>query len=142
MSNVKESFHLKGDSDDQIRYLIDHDFYIYDDLGSTGFGINKESTDVTWKQRVWFIILEERLSSGRPTIITTNYSRQKIKDNCGERTYSRMYAESNCIIEMFDYPDLRNPLPVQEAEKQAIKEAKVLAKEFEEYKKSRIFSKK
>lgn len=110
MSKIKESFDLKGDSDEQIKYLIDHDFYIYDDLGSTGFGMNRESTDVTWKQKVWFLMVEERLVSARPTIITTNYKRSQIRDNCGERTYSRLYSQDNCIIEMFSYPDLRKPL--------------------------------
>lgn len=114
ISKVKQSFDLKGDSDDEARYLMDHEFYIYDDLGSTGAG-RKDEQDVTWKQKMWFILIDERISSGKPTIITTNYTRNKLRENIGERTYSRLYSTNNCIIEMFHYPDLRKPLSWQES---------------------------
>lgn len=114
ISRIKLSFDMKGDSDDEVRYLIDHEFYIYDDLGSTGCGI-KEDGNVTWKQKVWFILIDERIASTRPTIITTNYTRKEIMHNVGARAYSRLFAEENCIIEMFNYPDLRNPLSWENA---------------------------
>jgi DNA replication protein DnaC len=109
ISKVKSSFDMKGDSDDHVRFLIDHEFYIYDDLGSTGCGA-KEEGNVTWKQKVWFIMIEERIASNMPTVITTNYNRKQVLENLGERSYSRLFSQENCIIEMFGYPDLRNPL--------------------------------
>src|ERR1700677_1029935 len=48
ISRVKSSFQLKGDSDDEARYQIDHQFYIFDDLGSTGHQGDKENDDVSW----------------------------------------------------------------------------------------------
>lgn len=109
MSKVKMSFDLKGDSDNEVRDLIDHEFYIYDDLGSTGSG-PKDEGNVNWKQKVWFIMIDERIGCQRPTVITTNFTRKQIAEQIGERSYSRLFAEENCVIEMFKYPDLRNPI--------------------------------
>ena len=116
ISRVKSSFQLKGDSDDEARYQIDHQFYIFDDLGSTGHQGDKENDDVSWKQKMWFIVIDERKCSNLPTIITTNYSRKQIKEKVGERAYSRLYAQDNCIIEMHGYPDLRKPLSWRETD--------------------------
>jgi len=101
---IRSSMDMKGDYRSEIEYQCDHDFFVYDDIGSTGQG-----SSTGWRQEVLFEVINLRYESQRPTILTTNFTRQEIKEKLGWRTFSRMYAQENSIIEMFGYPDLRFP---------------------------------
>ncbi len=101
---IRSSMDLKGDYRGEIEYQIDHDFFIYDDLGSTGQG-----SATGWRQEVLFELINLRYESQLPTVITTNFTRRQVNEKIGQRSYSRIYASENCILEMFDYPDLRFP---------------------------------
>lgn len=103
ISRIKASFDMKGTFEDEIGYQCDHEFLIFDDLGSTGFG----PTD--FKKNVLFQVINLRYESQLPTVFTTNLTRKQLDDNIGPRATSRLYADENCIVEMFDYPDLRQP---------------------------------
>ncbi len=70
--------------------MIDDDFMIYDDLGSTGI------TD--WRKEIIFEMIDYRYSSMKPTIITTNLSVSEIKKTYHDRVLSRMFAKENTII--------------------------------------------
>lgn len=99
---------MQGDYQSAIKYQCDHEFFLYDDLGSTGQG------QTGWRQEVLFEMINTRYETDWPTIITTNFTRKEISDKIGPRAYSRMYSEASCIIEMFNYPDLRKPLSFRE----------------------------
>jgi DNA replication protein DnaC len=101
---IRASFEMKGDYHQEIEYQCDHEFFIYDDMGSTGKG-----GETGWRKEVIFELLNIRYESKNPTVITTNFTRKQVNDILGERTYSRLYSKENCVIEMFDYPDLRCP---------------------------------
>lgn len=99
---------MKGDYQEAVDYQCDHEFFIFDDLGSTGEGATG------WRQEVLFSMINLRYESLSPTVITTNLTRGDVARRIGERGYSRLYARENTIIEMFNYPDLRNPLNFRE----------------------------
>lgn len=82
-----------------LKYLIDDDFIILDDIGSTGL------TD--WRKEVLFSAIDMRYNSMKPTLITTNLSRKEFNELFHERFSSRLFASSNTIIEIHDGPDLR-----------------------------------
>lgn len=63
-----------------------------------------------WRQESLFSMINLRYESRHPTVITSNLNREQVKNRIGERGYSRMFSEENTIIEMWNYPDLRNPL--------------------------------
>lgn len=104
LNRIRSSFDMSGDYQSEIRYQCDHEFLIYDDLGSTGQGGASG-----WRQEVIFEVINLRYESQNPTVITTNYTRNDVKEKIGPRAYSRLYAQENCIIDMWDYPDLRYP---------------------------------
>ncbi len=104
LEKIRSSMDLKGDYRAAIEYNCDHEFFIYDDLGSTGMG-----SSTGWRQEVIFEMINLRYESQSPTIITTNYSRDKLKEIVGPRAASRLYAEENTCIDMFIYPDRRKP---------------------------------
>lgn len=91
-----------GDYHGEVEYQCDHEFFIYDDLGSTGSG-----SATGWRKEVIFDLINTRYESGKPTVITTNFTRNQVYTILGERTHSRLYAKENCMIDMWKYPDLR-----------------------------------
>jgi DNA replication protein DnaC len=107
MEKVRSSFDMKGDYHGEIEYLLDHDFVILDDLGSTGSGPTQ------WRKEVIFSMIDNRYSSKRPTVVSTNLNPQEMFEFLGERTKSRIMDKNNVYINMFDYPDLRMPLQGQ-----------------------------
>lgn len=87
-----------------LREKIDDDFIIIDDLGSSGY------TD--WRADMLFDLIEERYSSGKPTVFTTNLIRQDFvriyKDFQGERIADRLFDNvKNTILDLKDWPSKR-----------------------------------
>jgi len=101
MERIRNSFDMKGDYRQEVEYQIDHDLFMLDDIGSVGEGKSE------WRKEVLFEVINLRFESCRPTVFTTNYKPQEIKDKLGERAYSRLMAKENTVIDMFDYPDIR-----------------------------------
>lgn len=101
LERVRRSMDLQGDYHQAIKYHVDHEFLIFDDLGSTGSGKGE------WRQEVLFEVINLRYESKAPTIFTTNFNRQECKERLGERSFSRLFAEENTVIEMWKYPNLR-----------------------------------
>lgn len=93
-----------GDYRSEIEYQCDHELLIYDDIGSTGEG----KTD--WRKEVIFELINIRYESQRPTVLATNYNYEQVIQKLGERTYSRLFSKENTYIDLFPYPDLRNPI--------------------------------
>ena len=83
--------HLKG--------LIDDEFIIIDDVGSTGH------TD--WREEILMEAIDYRYTSGLPTLITSNLSRKQFYEIYNTRIGSRLFAKRNTIIDLEGMPDLR-----------------------------------
>lgn len=84
-----------------LEYMIDDDFVILDDVAS---GINPDKVshrDLEFRREVFFSFLDYRYNTHKPTIITSNLTRQQFKDVYSERIASRLFASENIIIEMF-----------------------------------------
>lgn len=89
----------KGDYTRHLYDLIDDEFVIIDDFGSSGFN--------EWRSEVLFNIVDKRYESGLPTIFTSNLNREEIMKGIGKRGASRFFASQNLIIEDYDGDDLR-----------------------------------
>lgn len=89
----------QGDYATILRHIIDHDLFIYDDLGSVG--VNE------WRKEITFTMLDERYNSGKPTIITSNLTKNQFETMYHERFTSRLFASENVIIEAYNLQDLR-----------------------------------
>ena len=89
----------KGDYLEILKLLIDDDLVFIDDVGSTGLN--------DWRKEIFFDAIDERYNSMKPTVITTNFSSQDIKNNFHPRVYSRIFAKENVIIEINDGIDHR-----------------------------------
>lgn len=82
----------KGDYLEHLKEMVNHDFLIYDDIGSTG------STE--WREEVLFEILDTRYNSMLPTVFTSNLSKNEFKNMYHPRIYDRLFARENIIIEV------------------------------------------
>lgn len=82
-----------------LRYMIDDDLVIFDDLGSAGH------TD--WREEVILEMIDRRYTGRRPTIFTSNLTKQEISDTYGKRIASRLFAKENIVVELFHCSDLR-----------------------------------
>lgn len=92
-----------GDYSREIEMLCDHEFLIYDDLGSSGQGGQSG-----WRQEVLFAMVNNRYVSEKPTVLTTNFTKEEISQKLGARTGTRIFDSGHCIIDMHGYPNLRN----------------------------------
>lgn len=90
---------FKGDYLEQLKYLIDDDLVMIDDIGSTGLN--------EWRKEIIFDAIDDRYNSMLPTVITTNFSSREIKENFHPRVYSRLFAKENIVIEINDGLDKR-----------------------------------
>lgn len=71
--------------DDYIKHLVDHEFLVLDDLGA--------QRDTSFANEVVFEIINRRCTMKRPTVFTTNYSIERIKNPQTEdeqRVFSRI----------------------------------------------------
>lgn len=96
-----------GDYLAELKYLIDDDIVILDDLGGqfkTAYDITK---DHSFADRILMEFVDYRYNIMKPTIITSNFKKDELKDIYGERVCSRMFASENIIIETFNETDKR-----------------------------------
>lgn len=89
----------KGDYLEALKYMIDDQLVMLDDVGS--MGLNE------WRKEVIFDAIDERYNTTLPTVITTNYTSKEIKDFFHPRVYSRLFAKENIVIEINDGIDQR-----------------------------------
>jgi len=88
-----------GDYLRTVQYAMDRDFVILDDLGSSGFN--------EWRSEVLFDTIDKRYESRKPTIFTSNLSREELTAGLGKRGASRLFAKENLVIEMHTVMDKR-----------------------------------
>ena len=88
-----------GDYHKEMVYLLDDDMIFLDDIGST------RQTD--WTREVLFSAFDERYNTMKPTVITSNLTREEFKTFYHPRVYSRLFASENTIIDLDGCPDLR-----------------------------------
>ena len=100
-SKVQSSYNSfeRGSTTDYIQYLLDDDFIMINDLGS-----NTIKDD---RRDIMFRAIDYRWNTMKPTVITSNLTRQEIDECFGRRIYSRLFDTENIIIEWFDCPDYR-----------------------------------
>ena len=89
-----------GDYMDNLKYLIDDDLLIIDDLGSA-----KKLND--WREEVLFSIIDYRYNSQKPTIITSNFFEKEFFDNYHSRIHSRLFSDENIVIQWKQSVDFR-----------------------------------
>lgn len=90
----------KGDYLDALKYLIDAEFLILDDVGSS-VKVNE------WREEIFFNLVDYRYSTMKPTLITSNFSQKQFLEKYHARVHSRLFAEENNIIEILDGIDQR-----------------------------------
>jgi DNA replication protein DnaC len=88
-----------GDYLQHLEHLVDDDFIIIDDVGSSGH------TD--WREEVLMELIDYRYSNRKPTVITSNLSPVELRSVYGSRIASRLLARENTVIDMSSVPDLR-----------------------------------
>jgi DNA replication protein DnaC len=96
-SSMNEYSH--SDYEDVLKYLIDDEFLIIDDIGSTGL------TD--WRREVIFSVIDYRYNSMKPTVLISNLLKKDFYEVFHERVASRVFAKENYIIEIDNGEDLR-----------------------------------
>lgn len=90
---------VKGDYLDALKYLIDDEFVMLDDIGSSGF------TD--WRKDVFFEAVDQRYNCMKPTLITSNLSKEDFRKAFHPRVFSRLFALENTVIELDNTVDFR-----------------------------------
>jgi DNA replication protein DnaC len=90
---------VKGDYLECLKLLIDDEFVMIDDIGSTGLN--------EWRKEIIFDAIDERYNSMKPTVVTSNFSVAEFKEFFHERVSSRLFAKDNYVIEILDGQDLR-----------------------------------
>jgi primosomal protein DnaI len=90
----------KGDYLEHLKYMIDDDFLIIDDIGSTGLR--------EWREEVLFEIINFRYENMKPTVFTSNFTISEFKKLYHPRVSDRLFATENTIIEITDGKSLRS----------------------------------
>jgi len=98
-NKVRDSFDMKGDYHTTLKFLLDDDFIWLDDIGSDGH--------TQFREEIVFATIDNRYSCMKPTIITSNLSKNDFYKTYNPRIASRIFASENCVIELPDSPDLR-----------------------------------
>ena len=84
-----------------LEYFIDDDIVMLDDVGS---GINPTQMtkrDLEFRREVFFSFLDYRYNSQKPTIVTSNFTKDQFIQVYSERIVSRLFASENTIITEF-----------------------------------------
>ena len=99
-----------GDWAEALKYKIDDDLIILDDVGSWSNRGKVSEKDNSWKIEVFFAFLDERYNSMKPTIILSNLDKSDFNKIYSERVVSRLFATENTIISIGDddYVDHRS----------------------------------
>jgi len=90
----------KGDYLDALKYMIDAEFLILDDVGS-GVKVNE------WREEIFFNIVDYRYNTMKPTLITSNFTEKEFLHKYHARVHSRLFSKDNIIIEILDGIDYR-----------------------------------
>jgi DNA replication protein DnaC len=101
LKKLRESMDtMQGDYLDVLKYMIDADFLILDDIGSS----TKQSD---WREEVLFAVIDYRYNNLLPTMFTSNYSQAEFTEKYHKRVHSRLFSNDNIIIEIHDGVDFR-----------------------------------
>ncbi len=96
---------LKGDYLETLKYLIDDQLVMIDDIAS-----DKHSE---WREEILFAAIDQRYSSMKPTVITSNLTIDDFKKTYQPRLFSRLFAADNIIIEIKNGEDFRQQPKVE-----------------------------
>jgi DNA replication protein DnaC len=96
-NKVRGSFDLQGDSITTIKNMMDDDFIFYDDMKSPS----------EWRREQIEILVDIRYCSMKPTVFTTNFTRDEIFSKYGAATWDRLFAKENVIIDTHGQPSRR-----------------------------------
>lgn len=92
----------------ELKYLVDDDFVILDDVASGILDATDVKRSFEFKAEVLYAFLDLRCGIyGKPTIITSNLNRKEFETLYHPRTTSRLFARKNTVIDMSDFPDHR-----------------------------------
>ncbi len=100
-NELKQTIQMNWDPIGRIREISSSHHLILDDMGSS------KMTD--WQKEMLSELIDMRYSSDLPMLITSNFDRQTMKNEFGDRFYSRIFASRNTIIQT-NSEDRRNPL--------------------------------
>lgn len=90
-----------GDYLIHLRYFIDDELVILDDIGSS-INPHKHSTrDLEFRREILLEFLDYRYNTRRPTIVISNFNKDEILDVYAKRIHSRMFAKENTVISRF-----------------------------------------
>ncbi len=98
-SRLRSRMEHDGDYITEIGYMMDDDFVMIDDIGSSGIN--------NWRSEVLFALIDFRYETGKPTVFTSNLTRDSLSNSLGPRAASRLFAAENLIIEIHEGQDLR-----------------------------------
>ena len=76
----------------EVKRICETKWLIIDDMGTS------QMTD--FQKEVLFTLIDTRLNDGLPTLITSNLGLESIKENFGDRLYSRLACAKNTIIQL------------------------------------------
>lgn len=99
LGKIRSTMDSSGDYLENMKYFIDDDFVIIDDLGNCEMN--------PWRKDMISYIIDKRYQSARPTVITSNFSIREFSEIFHPRVSSRLFAKENYVIERMDAPDLR-----------------------------------
>ena len=96
-----------GDYIAELKYLIDDDIVILDDVGAAIKDPFTYAKDSTFIIKILTEFVDYRYNIMKPTIITSNFNKKQILHFYGERIHSRIFASENIVIESFGQVDKR-----------------------------------
>lgn len=99
LKHLREGMNRGWDATEQLKLAIDDSLVVVDDLGSQGY--------TEWREKIMFELIELRYSSERPTIFTTNLSKEDFKNLYDPRISSRLFAAQNTVLDFSGDEDLR-----------------------------------
>jgi len=93
---MRRTMESGGEYHRAIKLICDHQFLIYDDLGSTGEG------PTNFREETTLALIDERYEMALPTIFTSNIAPHEFSKYFGARAASRLRDKENTIIELPD----------------------------------------
>ena len=88
-----------GDYFSHLHTFIDDDIVIVDDIGSSGYS--------EWREEILMELVDFRYKDAKPTIFTSNLTKQNFYDTYNHRIPSRLFAKQNTILDFTGMPDQR-----------------------------------
>lgn len=90
IAKINECMQNNWSTELEIERLCEADLFILDDLGSGKLS--------AWDQNVLFTLLDNRYTSRKPTIITSNLKMSEIQEKLGYRIHSRLFDKSHIVL--------------------------------------------